>query len=363
MTDEIKNPPVPMTEDQFEQALRRAHSDQDQQLRRPTILVCGYTGTGKTSLIQSVCGRGVVDDDKIVHGRPGTMDYLNYQSGLVNFWDSQGFEPGQTEAQFLETSRKFVRERQADPNLDNHIHLVWYCIQGSGARVTATDVELIRTVFSNVIVVVTKKDITKHQQMLAIDEVLQREGVLPTDIVAVSDEDIESRRDLVRLSYAKLPEAYRDAFVAAQYVDLEQKQRRAQAIIHAAASAAAGIGATPIPMADAAMLVPVQMSMIAGLAAIYGSLEEAPKGALLTMAGEAVGVATASSLVKAFPGAGSIIQGGVAAAITEGIGQAANQYLIACYEAKIAGEETPAFHFDMEQFKQLVNSKRRQLLG
>ncbi len=363
MDDELRNPPVPVSDHEFERALRKAHADQDDQLRRPTILVCGYTGTGKTTLIQSICGRGVVSDDKIVHGRPGTMDYLNYESGLVNFWDSQGFEPGQTEAEFLDTSRRFFRDRQAAPNVDDHIHLVWYCIQGSGARVTSADLELIKNVFKNVIVVITKADITKHKQMQAIDGVLTREGVRSDRIVPVSDEDIESRRDLVRISYELLPEAYRDAFVAAQFVDIEQKQRRAQAIIHASASAAAGIGATPIPIADAALLAPVQMSMIAGLSALYGSLEEAPKGALLTMAGEALGVATASSLIKAFPGAGNIIQGGVAAAVTEGIGQIANQYLIACYEAKIAGEETPAFHFDMEQFRSLVSSKRRQLLG
>ncbi len=343
------------------EALRQAQIEAREKLKRPTILVCGYTGCGKTSLIQSICGSEVVDDDKIVHGRPGTMDYLNYSSDLINFWDSQGFEPGETEEEFLSRSREFFRARQRDPDVDNHIHLVWYCIQGSGARVTRADLDLIKNIFANVIVVITKSDITKPRQMEAIMGVLGREGIRSGRVVPVADTDLQARMRLVELSHDLLPEAYRDAFVAAQLIDLSGKQAKAQAIIHAASAAAAGVGATPIPIADAALLSPIQLGMIASLASLYGASSQATKGVLVTMAAEAVGVATASSLVKAFPGIGNLIQGGVAASLTEAIGQVANRYLIEVFRARATGTSIPDFEFDIEQFRDLVNLRRVKL--
>ena len=55
--------------------------------------------------------------------------------------------------------------------------------------------------------------------------------------------------------------------------------------------------------------------------------------------------------------------GDLTAYITEAIGQIANQYLIAVYRAKMMGDETPSFQFDMEQFKKLVRTRQPQLLG
>ena len=100
--------------------------------KRPNILVCGYTGSGKSSLVKAILG-DVVPDSAIGDGAPKTMGYDCYENDLVRIWDSKGLELGETEASFTEETRRFVRSRQDDPNVDNHIHLVWYTIQGPGA--------------------------------------------------------------------------------------------------------------------------------------------------------------------------------------------------------------------------------------
>jgi hypothetical protein len=47
-----------------------------------------------------------------------------------------------------EVSGRARKSGQEDPTTDDsHIHLVWYCIQGCGARVTDTDKKLILDIF------------------------------------------------------------------------------------------------------------------------------------------------------------------------------------------------------------------------
>ena len=221
--------------------------------KRPNILVCGYTGSGKTSLTKAILG-DLVPDNAIGDGRPMTMGYDCYENELVRIWDSKGLENGQAEDEFTAHTREFVRQRQNDPNVDNHIHLVWYTIQGSGARVTDCDLNLIRNIFNpeHVIIVVTKADATRSRQREALIQALTEAGIPMERIVFTSDAESGAIgcRELMLLSYRMLPEAYKDAFMEAQRIDLEariqairEKKGKAKAIVTTAVTAAAAAGA------------------------------------------------------------------------------------------------------------------------
>ena len=194
--------------------------------KRPNILVCGYTGSGKTSLTKAILG-DLVPDNAIGDGRPMTMGYDCYENELVRIWDSKGLENGQAEEEFTAHTREFVRLRQNDPDVDNHIHLVWYTIQGSGARVTDCDLNLIRNIFNpeHVIVVVTKADATRQRQREALVQALTEAGIPKERIVFTSDSESGSIgcKELMLLSYRMLPEAYKDAFMEAQRIDQEAR--------------------------------------------------------------------------------------------------------------------------------------------
>ena len=157
--------------------------------KRPNILVCGYTGSGKSSLVKAILG-DVVPDSAIGDGAPRTMGYDCYENDLVRIWDSKGLELGETEGSFTEETRRFVRSRQESPNVDDHIHLVWYTIQGPGARVTECDRNLIRNIFNtkNVIVVITKSDITRPNQKAALQQVIMDSGIPADRIIFTCDE-------------------------------------------------------------------------------------------------------------------------------------------------------------------------------
>lgn len=329
---------------------------------RPTILVCGYTGSGKTTLIQSLCGSDIVSDDKISHGQPCTQSFDFYENDFFRLYDSKGLEPGKSqEDEFLLNTKKLVQTLRDDSNLDNHIHLVWYCIQGCGARVTSCDLKLMKEIFNldHEIAVITKKDITRPQQYTAIKKMLTGSGVPESRILGVSDDDRESLSKLIDMSLKLLPDARRHAFIAGQVLRLDKKKKQAQAIIHSNAAAAAAIGAIPIPVADAPLLAGLQVEMLVALAFNYGIPTEAIKTTFMPAIAVTVGTLAASSLVKIIPIIGSLVQAAVAAALTEAIGLTGNGYFISCAEAKMRGEPVPEFHFDRGNFEELFKSIKK----
>ena len=261
----------------FKAEFERKFTEATVEEKRPNILVAGYTGCGKTSLIRTILGDTIVPKNGIDNGKPCRIDFDCYENESIRLWDSRGLEMGNAEANFSERMREFVSDCQDDPDVDEHIHLVWYLIQGNGARVTDCDLALMKDIFTfdDVIAVVSKKDITKPAQSEAIRKVLAEAGVPEHRIVEVSDAEggAIGCKELVELSRAMLPEAYRDAFMAAQSIDREakaarvaEKKERAQAIIAAAVKAAEECGADDLKGPLTAVLV----EMLAKLSALYG---------------------------------------------------------------------------------------------
>ncbi|NMA48058.1 MAG: hypothetical protein GX945_16000 [Lentisphaerae bacterium] len=347
----------------------RKFAEARKQFKRPNILVCGYTGSGKSSLLRAVLG-DIVPEDAIGAGKPKTMGYDCYENDLVRVWDSKGLELGETESEFTEETRRFIRERQNDSNVDNHIHLVWYTILGPEARVTECDKNLIRRIFNpdNVIVVITKDDVTQPAQRQALRDKLMEAGVPIGRILFASGEEGGARgcKELMALSYSMLPEAYKDAFMDAQRVDREakieavyRKETKARAIIGTAVATASGVGAVPIPFSDAALLVPLQVGMIASLAGLYGLQEEAIKQSALPFVAKLVGVFTATTLLKLIPGLGNAVNAAVAGTLTGAMGLFVKKNFIESAIAKIEGRPEPPLKFDIELFKTFLNEYKK----
>jgi uncharacterized protein (DUF697 family) len=132
-------------------------------------------------------------------------------------------------------------------------------------------------------------------------------------------------------TYAVIPEVAEAALTAAQMLDIGRKKKAVAAIINQAVVVAAGVGATPIPFADAALLVPNQVTMIARITAAYGlppnrSRALATAGSVVLTGGATMaGRYAVTSLLKLVPGgaiAGSAISATVAGALTKAVGLA-----------------------------------------
>lgn len=97
-------------------------------------------------------------------------------------------------------------------------------------------------------------------------------------------------------------------------------------IIHTASVAAAATAASPIPFSDAALLIPIQTTMITGLYKANGAniSRGVVDGALKATIVSSLGKSLAGNLLKLIPGVGTIAGGtlnaGVSVAFTEALG-------------------------------------------
>ena len=103
-----------------------------------------------------------------------------------------------------------------------------------------------------------------------------------------------------------------------------EQKKKCQKIIHTASVAAggAGTGLSQIPLADTAVITPIQITMIISLAAVFGIrlTEGAAKGVLASASTSFVGRGVSQVLVGWIPFIGNAINTATAAGLTEAVG-------------------------------------------
>lgn len=309
---------------------------------RFNLVVIGRTGAGKSTLINAVFGAAVAATGT---GEPVTHGLTLHISpdGLLGLYDAEGFETGQGADETLAWLRRTVRRNWSGREADR-IHAVWYCVNAADRRLEPAQQEFIRTLATElglpVVLVMTQvparradpgaggrggRSLVPHPQAVEFARYLDGlrlpvvEGrvfltaALADPFTAAQAHGVE---ELVGATFRCAPQDRRDAFTAAQRVDQDAKARAARRWIKLATASAAATGATPIPVADAAVLVPVQTIMMARIAVLYGI--ELPRATLAAAAATAAttqaGRFTVGALLKLVPGAGAVVGGTISAA-------------------------------------------------
>lgn len=300
-------------------------------------------------MINSVFGENVAE---VGLGRPVTQSIrkLEKEGTPLAIYDTPGLElQGDHSAEnLLEQVTNLINEGIQSEDVNQAIHCIWYCINTASSRVEPTEMNFLRKLGENtkrcnvpVILVLTQAFSKKKTEEMVT--ALRKENLPVRQVVPVLAQDYEISEDypkikafgidkLVELMSELLPDTVRDTFIALQIASIDLKRKRARAAVTAAAGAAALTGASPIPFSDAAILVPTQVSMLAGITAIFGLPIE--KAALTSIVSATIGTAGAtvlgktvvSNLIKMIPGAGTIIgaaiSGTTAAALTGALGEA-----------------------------------------
>lgn len=234
----------------------------------PNVLIVGTTGSGKSTLINSVFGEKVAQEGT---GKPVTEHFARYQIDdlPVVIYDSKGLEHGNT-AEFVESTKRFFAETQGD--VRNMIHVVWYVVNGASSRVQPYEEEICKLLFDEipVIFIINKGDISSDADRAIIRETLKsfklrnccgifdavsgdRDPLLKIErCPECGSDDIEirkskqivccescgktssmkvSRKDIITSTLNILPKITRDAFIFAQAYSCSHKDERAKEVI------------------------------------------------------------------------------------------------------------------------------------
>ncbi len=331
----------PQLEGMFEQRLSEAFLT----LGCFNLAVFGKTGVGKSTLVNAIFGQDVA---RTGVGSPVTkgLVYYRHPDGFLGVYDSEGFETG-TAGDAIVTGLRRVIEENRGRTFDQQIHAAWYLVRWSDRRFERAQEQFVRELTAlglPVIVVMTQvptRDGRPHPEAVEFAEYIEGLGLplRPNGRVVLTNalvDDFTSSpvfglQELLDDTYLVVPETAEAALTAAQVLDVGRKKKAVAAIINQAVVVAAGVGATPIPFADAALLVPNQVTMIARITAAYGlppsrSRTLATAGSVLLTGGATMaGRYAVTSLLKFVPGgavAGSAVSATVAGALTKAVGVA-----------------------------------------
>ena len=147
-------------------------------LSSPNIAVIGLTGVGKSSLINKIFGNNIAMTGA---GRAVTTQYTKYSPNAfdidlpVTLYDSPGYEPGNEQEYFVKKTIDFLKEKNRQGKAEQ-IHLIWYLISASAARLTQADIDLLEEINNNyipAIIVLSKCDIAQVHEKEEVKKVIE----------------------------------------------------------------------------------------------------------------------------------------------------------------------------------------------
>ena len=341
-----------------------AINDKIQNLNKLNIIVAGKTGVGKSTLINAVFKDNLAETGI---GRPVTnhMRKITKKDIPLAIYDTRGFELGKdvqedVKKEVFDTINKALSTK----DINEAIHCIWYCINTASNRIEPEEIEWLRELTKEnthtqvpIIVVLTqafsRKNAEKMRQII-LDENLDIIQVIP---VLAADYEIEGLGvaksygldKLIKVMGEALPDELVDTLQHVQIASLSEKKRRASKVVATAALAATGQGAAPIPFADAALLIPTQVGMIASITVIFGfDVNKSVITALLSStigSGGAtlLGRAVVANILKLIPAAGSLaggaISAGTAGVITAALGSTYIGFMELVYKGEMDIED------------------------
>ena len=319
------------------------------------VMLLGASGCGKSTLINAVLGEESAPAGSTLSGGPVTRGIAVYENDALPFRliDTAGCEFGLfAQTRLRRELRTFMRESIRNADTEHLVHMIWFCIDGTVRRIDPALLDYVYGVASDwkdvpVLLVITKsysEEETGENVHMAREAIrlfnekhrrapLDVAGVLP--VVAKAFPVSESLSilprgldELVLKTGELVPEAKDRTRDSVRNLDLKLKKNMAASVIAASAAGAAIVGAVPIPVADAAVLVPLQTAMLSSVARIYGVKDESFTNEIIdtilkvggtTLAGRAL--LEALKGVPALNAAASLLNAGVAGAVTLAAGQ------------------------------------------
>lgn len=330
------------------QKIMEAVKKEYEELTTLNVMILGKTGVGKSTLINNMFSKKVAETGT---GKPVTTKIRKYElpEYPLAIYDTPGLElSGENDVDnLLEQVIGEIQKGIKSGNVSEAIHCIWYCVSTPSHRFEQAEVEFLQKLlhgieYFNVPVIVVLTQSYSKADAKALKAAIEKENLAIANVVPVLAENYDIDEDYTAKAFGLdklsevmnnvIPDAVRKTFIALQVANIELKKGKAQAVVAASAATAAATGAVPIPFSDAALLVPEQITMLAGITAVFGvPIEKATLVAIISAtigtAGTTVlGKTIVSGLIKLIPGVGSVVGGAIsgatAAALTAALGEA-----------------------------------------
>jgi len=351
--------------DKMAQQCMDAINDKIKNLKTLNIMIVGKSGVGKSTLINSLF-RGNFAETGL--GRPVTSEIRKKvkKDYPLAIYDTPGFELSSGQQNKVKDEiLDIIRNGFASKNINDAIHCIWYCVNVGGNRTfDESEINWLKEFTSEnkvtqvpIIVVLTQA--VPKKKASEMKNHVEKENLDIIKVVPILAQDMDFDEEYIARAYGLdhlidimaevLPNELQNTLQNVQKASLESKKKAAQALVATAVAGSFGEGFAPIPFSDAALLVPTQVGMIAGITVIFGldiskSFLTSFVSATIGSAGATVlGKAIVSNLLKLIPGvgtvAGGLISGTTAGLLTTALGSAYIMIMEMVYKGEIDKEK------------------------
>ena len=340
------------------------------------VLILGASGCGKSTLINSILE---ANEAPTGVGEAVTKEIAIYQNNKLPFRmiDTIGYEYGLFRQNHIKRDiSRFCKEGVKSKDIEKLIHMIWFCVDSTSRRIDQEALGYIRSVTNDWKHVPIIMVFTKSYSRMEIGENIEmarqaikkyntnhkRRPLNVKDIIPVVAKEYQIDETvtvppmgldtLVNKTSELMPEAKKISETAIRDIDLKIKNAMANTLIGGAAAGATAVGAIPLPVPDASILVPIQTGMLKGVADIYGIQDEETANEIVnnvlkvgatTMAGRAL-----LNALKSIPGlnvAAAVLNAAVAGSITLIAGEVSNTLFRKVYMNEI---ELKAINWEKE---------------
>ena len=351
--------------DKMAQQCIDAINEKIKNLKTLNIIVIGKSGVGKSTLINSLF-RGNFAETGL--GRPVTSEIRKKvkKDYPLAIYDTPGFElSNEQQNNVKEEVLDIIQKGIASKDINEAIHCIWYCVNVGGNRTfDESELEWLRDFtdknkVTQVPIIVVLTQAVPKTKAAEMKKLIEAENLEIRKVVPLLAQDMDFDGEYIARSYGLdalindmtevLPDDLQSTLQNVQKASLESKKMAAQAVVAAAVAGSIGEGAAPIPFSDAALLVPTQVGMIAGITVIFGldinkSFLTSFVTATIGSAGATVlGKTIVANLLKLIPGVGTVaggaISGATAGLLTTALGETYITIMEMVYKGELKKED------------------------